>query len=82
MDHGVTMPEREAHMREMLKDRLAALDAQAPALDALYQSLSPEQKTELDHMGPPHGMRDGMHGGMMHGWHHDGGPQTPPDSQG
>jgi LTXXQ motif family protein len=82
MDHRPSLPEREAHMREMLKDRLAALDAQAPAMDALYASLTPQQKMELDHMGHRGGM-GGMHGGFrgmhrgmggMHGAPHPGGP--------
>jgi hypothetical protein len=85
MDHRPTLPEREARMREHLKDRLAAMDAQAPAMDALYASLSPEQKMELDHMG-----HHGMHGGgMQHGMgemRHHGGPDgnapPPPDHQG
>jgi LTXXQ motif family protein len=84
MGHRASLPEREAHMRQMLKDRLAAMDAQQPALDALYNSLNPSQKTELDHMG--HG---GMHGGMHHGMggmHRGphGGPDgaPPPDQQG
>jgi hypothetical protein len=87
MDHRPTLPEREAHMRERLKDRLAAMDAQQPAMDALYQSLSPAQKMELDHMGHM-GHRGGMHGGMG-GMHHgphggpgDDGHQPPPDGQG
>jgi hypothetical protein len=78
MDGHQDMLAREAHMREMLKSRLAAMDAQAPALDALYQSLTPEQKTELDHMGHRHegGMGHGMHGMQGHGgWHHDGQPE-------
>lgn len=83
MDHPPTVLEREAHMRERLKDRLAQMDAQQPALTALYNALTPQQQRELDHMGHG-GMHEGfgMHRGMggMHGWHHDGGPeeQGPP----
>lgn len=85
MGHRPTLLEREAHMREHLKGRLAAMDAQAPALDALYNSLNPAQKMELDHMGH-HGMRGG-HGMMHHGFGgmhggHDGpdGPDGAPPS--
>jgi hypothetical protein len=86
MDHRPTLPEREARMRAHLKDRLAAMDAQAPAMDALYASLSPDQKLALDHMGH-RGMRGGRFGGMHRGMggmhHHDGGEmQPPPDHQG
>jgi hypothetical protein len=42
---------RRAREEERLKQRLAAMDAQTPALTALYQSLSPEQKRVLDHAG-------------------------------
>ncbi len=86
MAHRPTLPEREAHMRERLKDRLAAMDAQEPAMDALYQSLSPAQKMELDQMGHMGRHRGGMHGGMMHHGPHGGpgddGHQPPPDGQG
>ncbi|HEY1630349.1 MAG TPA: Spy/CpxP family protein refolding chaperone [Rhizomicrobium sp.] len=87
MDHRPKLPEREARMREHLKARLAAMDAQVPAMDALYASLSPEQKTELDHMGHHgRGQFGGMHRGMggMRGWRH-GAPDAnapPPDHQG
>lgn len=70
MGHRPTLLEREAHMREHLKERLAAMDAQAPALDALYDALNPAQKMELDHMG-----HHGGHGMMHHGFgHRHGGP--------
>jgi LTXXQ motif family protein len=59
-----TAIEREAMMEKRLETRLAALKAQEPALDALYQSLSPEQKAEFDHQH--HGQHFGFHhGGMM-----------------
>jgi hypothetical protein len=80
MSHAPTLPEREAHMREMLKDRLAGLDAQAPALDALYNSLSPEQRTAFDRMGHHgmHGRSGGMHHGMGGGMRDRGGPDGAP----
>ena len=70
MSHPPTIMDREARMHAMLEARLAAMDAQKPALEALYQSLSPEQKAALDHMG--HHRHGGMDGHGGHGWHHDG----------
>jgi len=86
MDHRPSLPEREARMREHLKERLAAMDAQQPSLDALYASLSPQQKEAFDHMGHRRGGMHGRFGGMhrgMGGWHH-GGPHDggAPDDQG
>jgi hypothetical protein len=59
--------ERTAMMEKHLESRLAALQAQQPALEALYQALSPQQKAEFDqsHHGFRHG-RDGHGGPMMH----------------
>jgi hypothetical protein len=41
----------------MMKSRLASIEAVKPALVALYDKLSPEQKAVLDRplMGPHHG---------------------------
>lgn len=60
---------RMNHMEAHLQARLAALQAELPALTALYQSLSPEQKRAFDTMGHHH-----HHGMMGHGmWmHHHG----------
>jgi hypothetical protein len=68
---------RMAHEQEMLKSKLASLEAEMPALTALYQSLSAEQKEAFDHgemhgehggwMGHEHGDHDGDH---EHGEHH------------
>ena len=54
--------ERTAMMQKMLEGRLAALQSEQPALAALYQSLAPAQKAELDesHRGFGH---DRGHGG-------------------
>jgi len=76
MAHPPTLMDREARMHAMLEARLAAMDAQKPALEALYQSLTPEQRMALDHIG--------HHGGGMgdgHGWHHDG-QQGPAEQKG
>jgi len=53
--------ERTAMMEKRLESRLAALQSQQPALAALYQSLTPQQKTEFDHA------HDGRHGHDGHG---------------
>jgi hypothetical protein len=79
MGHPPTALDREARMHAMLEARLAAMDAQKPALEALYQSLSPEQKAALDHMGHHH-RGGGMDGHDGHGWHHDG--QQGPEQKG
>jgi hypothetical protein len=55
-----------AHRETMLKARLASLDAQMPALTALYQSLSSEQKEVFDH-----GQMGGRHGGWFGRHHHE-----------
>ena len=58
--------DRERHMETMMKERLAFLDAELPALTALYQTLTPEQKMVLDR--PMHG-RGHEHGPHGHGPH-------------
>ena len=78
MAHPPTLMDREARMHAMLEARLAAMDAQKPALEALYQSLTPEQRMALDHMGHHGGGMDGRAG---HGWHHDG-QQGPAEQKG
>ncbi len=69
-----TMPERMAMQEGFMKARLERIEAVKPTMTALYNALSPEQKTVLD--GPMsgmgmmgHGMGQGMgHGmGMRHG---------------
>ncbi len=51
---------RNMHEEKMLETRLADLKSEQPALEALYQSLSPEQKQVFDHAA---------HGGHHHGHH-------------
>jgi hypothetical protein len=53
-----TMPERLARREEMMKSRLESIQAVKPSLTALYDKLSPEQKTVLDQP-----MMGGRHGG-------------------
>jgi len=83
-----TLPDRLAMEEKMLKTRLTNLEAERPALTALYASLTPEQQAELGHDGRPmrHGMgmmgprgRMGMMGPMGHG--PDGAPPPPPPAQ-
>jgi hypothetical protein len=53
--------ERMARQEEMLRQRLADLQVQRPALEALYNSLSPEQRQKFTPAGGPRGMgRGGM----------------------
>jgi hypothetical protein len=64
----------------MLQQRLAEMDAQRPAMTALYQALTPDQKHIFDSIGQG---RPGMHGGGMHRsgpWHHHDAPSG--DDQG
>ncbi len=81
--HPPSSLDREARFHEMLEHRLAEMDAQRPAMTALYQSLTPDQKQVFDGIGHD---RAGMHGGRgMHrggpgGWHHHDGPSG--DDQG
>ena len=71
-----TILDREAREEMMLKARLVALDAELPALKALYQGLSPEQKSVFDHPRGHHEggeEHDGDHGGRHgHGSDEDG----------
>ena len=67
--HRPTILDREARQQTMLKVRLSALDSELPALQSLYQALSPEQKAVFDRPHREHngeGGRDGDHEG-----HHD-----------
>ena len=71
------------HEQMRLQDRLAALQAEMPALTALYQSLSPEQQRAFmaDGRGRgPHGRFGREHGeddGPPHDGPHDRGPDHP-----
>ena len=58
-----TMLERMAMQESFMKARLERIEAVKPSMTALYNALSPEQKTVLD--GPMSGMGIGM--GMGHG---------------
>lgn len=48
----LTAPERLAKMREFMQARLAGLDKLQPALQSLYDSLSPEQRKVMDAFRP------------------------------
>jgi hypothetical protein len=83
--HPPSILDREARLHDMLQKRLAEMDAQRPAMTALYQSLTPDQKHIFDGIGFEHGpmygrphMHDspGMHGGPG-GGHDEGMPPEP-----
>ena len=59
-----TFPERMNMREEMMKARVAALEATKPSLQALYASLTPEQKAVFD---KPKRMGGGMHHHRRHG---------------
>ncbi len=63
-DKNTSVVERSAMMQKKLESRLAALRSEQPALEALYQSLTPEQKTQFDQRGHRFGKRG--HGPMQH----------------
>ena len=80
-DHPPSILDREAREQIMLKTRLSALESELPALQALYQTLSPEQKLAFDkpRMGERgHGRR---HGGY-HDWHDRGSNRGAPPAAG
>jgi hypothetical protein len=58
-DDTPTIVERTAHFQEFLAAKAESLKAAQPALEALYQALTPEQKAILNEPVP----------GM---WHHEG----------
>ncbi len=79
--------EREARREKFLSNRLAQLQASKPALQALYDALSPEQKALFDqaavrhhhhwyhfgHRWHHHGWQhEGPHGEDHEGWHGEG----------
>jgi hypothetical protein len=58
-----TVLERQAHLEKMLGLELQSLQATRPPLEALYESLTAEQKVVLDRNAFEHG----HHGGPMEG---------------
>lgn len=75
-DEAPSIVERDAHMASHLRIRLQGLDTARPALQALYEILTPEQRAILDHPHEGHpgfgrGPMEGAMGeGMMMGGHH------------
>lgn len=61
--HRPTALDRDSHLEKMMATKVAALEAARPALEALYQSLTPEQKEAFDRP------MDGEHWGHHH--HHE-----------
>jgi LTXXQ motif family protein len=55
-----TALDRDSHMEKMLATKVATLEAARPALEALYNSLTPEQRVAFDR--PMHGHHDGHFG--------------------
>ena len=73
-DEHETALDREARVEKWLTTRLQELQASRPALQALYDALSPEQKAIFDQASRWDGHRhrgEGPHWGM-HGFHHEG----------
>ncbi len=63
--------ERDARMEKFLVAKLQGLQASRPMLEALYEQLTPEQKTAFDRNSRHHGHGHwNKHGGSGHG--HDG----------
>jgi hypothetical protein len=60
-----TIIDREAHAEMLLAARLEAMKASRPALQALYENLTPAQRQVLDH--PRHRGGWNQHGGMHEG---------------
>lgn len=58
--------ERMVREEDMLKARLANLEAERPALEALYNTLTPDQRKELGHEGMGGRPMGHMMMGMMH----------------
>jgi hypothetical protein len=93
-DHHLTVVDRLALEEDLLKKRLSDIQAERPALTALYGTLSPAQREEFSH-GDMHrmarrmhmmlGMMDRPHRGMGPGQmgrgQMDGSPEPPPPAQ-
>lgn len=85
-----TALDQQAHVEKMLSQELQAIQATRPALDALYQGLTAEQRTTFDRIGLRHG-HPGHHGPRGGHWPHPpmegmkdspmNGPQEPPPAQ-
>ena len=70
-DEQETALDREARVEKWLTARLQELQASRPALQALYDALSPEQKAVFDQASGWRGWRGHRHGGWF--GHRDGG---------
>jgi hypothetical protein len=71
--HPPSILDREARLHDMLQQRLSEMDAQRPAMTALYQSLTANQKQVFDGIGHGRaGMRSGPGSEGQGGWHHRG----------
>ena len=63
-DAHPTILDKETKMVAFLTQRLQSLQASRPALEKLYEALTPEQREILDRL-PGGGRHHGMHPGMM-----------------
>ena len=61
-----TMIDRLTREEDMLKTRLANIEAERPSLEALYGALTPDQRRELGHPGMGDHPMGRMMMGMMH----------------
>ena len=68
---------RNAMMQKMLESKLAELKSERPALEALYSSLSPDQKTVFDHADRGFGSHHGHHMGERFGERGEEGKHLP-----
>ncbi|MEA2780605.1 MAG: hypothetical protein QOK29_2149 [Rhodospirillaceae bacterium] len=68
-DAKPTALDRDTRIQNMLEIKVDSLKAARPALEALYQVLTPDQRKIFDHPRPKHG-----HGGFGHHPHSDAEP--------
>ena len=61
-----TALDRDSHMEKTMAVKVESLQAARPALEALYQALTPDQRVVFDR--PIHGEHEGEHEGRRH--HH------------
>jgi hypothetical protein len=71
-DEHETALDREARIEKWLSTRLQELQASRPALQALYEGLSPEQKVVFDQASRWHGHHHRGEGLHWHGFHDEG----------
>ena len=75
-DEHETALDREARVEKWLTTRLQELQVARPALLALYEALTPEQKLVFDQASRWHGHHHRGEGWHWHGSHHEGHEQS------